>query len=222
MVSNKELSTKFINELLKNEKITLVEIADICKCTKGYISNVKRGLSSFSQDKYNLLIKSRPEFAKYGFVNYSQLIFDETKLVKTQHSTNIINIKKRISFNTYNEFINSEIDNNDTFIFDKRIIERYYCLKDDSNLEVIRIPNNSFSPMYSINQYVLVDTSVKSFASGFIFVFYYDNELRINEIRKQGEYIHCVDISKSEHLYNFDAKISECQIVGILIPSIAF
>ena len=52
-------------------------------------------------------------------------------------------------------------------------------IKTNSHFEVATIASNTFSSVYDMNYNILIDTAVKSFASGFIFIFAYECEIRI-------------------------------------------
>ena len=55
-------------------------------------------------------------------------------------------------------------------------------IKTNSHFEMATIASNTFSSVYDMNYNILIDTAVKSFASGFIFIFAYEGEIRICEV----------------------------------------
>lgn len=220
MSTDKQLSSTFITSILQNEKISSVELANLLGVTKSFVSSVKNGRSALPKKKYELLINLKPEYEKYGTVSCSKLFNNITIHTNSFNSIDVIKYD--------NSYLTADFNTKDkgekTFYqIDEKIIKKNYPLDlQNANFEVVTIANNTCEPNYMINDNIIINTSVKSFANGFIFAFIYEGEVYVKEIRKLHDKIKCLPVSKNEFDYEFETTENKCEIIGLVIPKVRF
>ncbi len=216
MPNDKELSAKFIQDILENENINSVTLAKELDCSKTFISNVKNGRSSLSKKMYNKIIDLHPSFAKYGQVAYSKL-FEESKI------PNVLKVYRKENPYLTKDYVNRSYVNSDILQIDKRIIaSNYSCDFTEAKFEAVTIANDALLPTYRAFDNIIIDVNVKTFINGFIFAFIHNSNLYVNEITViDSNKYKSTDINDKCFSFVLEPDTST-EIIGLVVPKIRF
>lgn len=206
MILNKENSSRFINDILKNEPVKASELSDKLGCNKSYISNIKAGKLSLSEKYFDLILKLYPEFNKYVSNN------------TVPYMDNLINLKMFDNSYLTPDYLKNRTDHRIIKI-DKKLLNINYPVSNTSEFDIVRISNNAFEPAYKLNDNIVIDLSVTSFTNGMVFAFVMDNEICIYEISKFNDKIECLDVNNKNRRFYLE---SDVKIIGAIVPNVRF
>ena len=109
------------------------------------------------------------------------------------------------------------LDNNKDFLYvDKR------CFKNTNlnHCKIYEVTGNSMSPVYNDKDKVIVDSSMKSFIDGHIFLFKYNNNLFMRLINVSPDKIKCISLNKEFDTFYLDSTVESMTVIGLIIPRI--
>ena len=87
-------------------------------------------------------------------------------------------------------------------------------------LKLYEVSGNSMSPAYNDKDKVIVDSSVKSFIDGHIFLFKYNKNLFMRLINVSPDKIKCIALNKEFDTFYLDSNIESVTVVGLIMPRI--
>lgn len=219
MPNDIELSREFLQLVLKEQGLSLQKLADQIGTTKGYLGQINTCKTPMSANIKESIIKVYPQYKDYDLGKLK--VFSGVK--KLTKATQMVEVTCYEENRLDNNFIHREKSLKQTLYIDKFFIDKNYTINQNSHFEVVRIANNMYEPIYRLNDMVLIDTGVKSFANGFIFVFVVNNDVYLRLVEKNGFNIRFIDInSRNNYFLVSEKELDKIKIIGMVVPKVRF
>lgn len=219
MPNDIELSREFLQLVLKEQGLSLQKLADQIGTTKGYLGQINTCKTPMSANIKESIIKVYPQYKDYDLGKLK--VFSGVK--KLTKATQMVEVTSYEENRLDNNFIHREKSLKQTLYIDKFFIDKNYTINQNSHFEVVRIANNLYEPIYRLNDMVLIDTGVKSFANGFIFVFTVNNDVYLRLVEKNGFNIRFIDINSRNNYFSVSEKeLDKIKVIGMVIPKVRF
>jgi len=200
-----ETDLDILKTIMEKEHLTQSALADKLGIQRQYVNALLKGVRTIGAKTRERLKELFPVY------------FPDTKTDTTYQQPRIVELKYYLDLSIPNN-PNCKSNHFEVVYMDEKVLYSHFSIN-PSHCKIMRVLGDAMHPYFNDGDRVILDTSVRSFIDGQIFVFRYNKQNYVTRINVLPDNIKCIPLNEKYDTFYINPS-GDYDIHGLIVPRI--